>query len=55
MQHMLSYPLLEDPINLEAAEMFSNRPHAYREVVERCVKASQALERDCAGNKMDMM
>ncbi|XP_041914173.1 ubiquitin-conjugating enzyme E2 U-like isoform X2 [Alosa sapidissima] len=45
-QHILSYPVLEDPINLEAAEMFLKRPHIYREVVEQCVKASQALERE---------
>ncbi|XP_062407928.1 ubiquitin-conjugating enzyme E2 U-like [Sardina pilchardus] len=48
-QHILSYPVLEDPVNLEAADMFLKRPHMYREVVEQCVKASQALEREDVG------
>ncbi|XP_012672919.1 ubiquitin-conjugating enzyme E2 U-like [Clupea harengus] len=48
-QHVLSHPDLEDPVNLEAAEMFLNRPNAYREVVEQCVKTSQALEREDMG------
>lgn len=52
MQHVLSHPDLEDPVNLEAAEMFLNRPNAYREVVEQCVKTSQALEREDMGGKI---
>lgn len=31
--------------------MFLNRPHVYKEVVEQCVKASQAIEREDTAGK----
>nr|XP_033774178.1 ubiquitin-conjugating enzyme E2 U isoform X2 [Geotrypetes seraphini] len=42
-QVMLSNPIMENPVNLEAAEMQQNNPLLYRKVVFDCVRASKHL------------
>lgn len=41
---MLVNPDLNKPVNLEAAEMITRSPHAYRQMVLDCVLASQRVE-----------
>ncbi|XP_029468002.1 ubiquitin-conjugating enzyme E2 U-like [Rhinatrema bivittatum] len=42
-QVMLSNPVMENPVNVEAAEMLQNNTSHYRKVVFDCVRASQQL------------
>ncbi|XP_063075743.1 ubiquitin-conjugating enzyme E2 U-like [Engraulis encrasicolus] len=46
-QFVLAHPILDNPVNVEAAEMLMNKPHIYRKVVEQCVKTSQKLKQTC--------
>ncbi|XP_051868569.1 ubiquitin-conjugating enzyme E2 U-like isoform X2 [Pristis pectinata] len=43
-QVMLSNPVLENPINVEAAKMLMENPPRYREMVLECVRASRQLK-----------
>eukprot|EP00795_Rhopilema_esculentum_P013335 gene13335-4183_t len=44
LQTMLDHPVLENPVNVEAANMCNNRPKHYRQMVLDCVFASKRLE-----------
>ncbi|XP_043941494.1 ubiquitin-conjugating enzyme E2 U [Protopterus annectens] len=48
LQVMLSNPVIENAVNLEALEMMMKNPSQYRQMVLKCVKASQQLE--CASD-----
>ncbi|KAL2097760.1 hypothetical protein ACEWY4_006967 [Coilia grayii] len=52
-QYVLSHPILDNPVNVEAAEMLMNTPHIYRKVVEQCVKTSRALEQEDLATEAD--
>ena len=41
---MLDNPVLENPVNLEAATMFKKRPIQYKQMVLDCVFTSKRLE-----------
>ena len=41
---MLSNPVLDNAVNIEAARMFEVSPHAYQQMVSECIMASQKLE-----------
>ncbi|XP_078263637.1 ubiquitin-conjugating enzyme E2 U-like isoform X2 [Rhinoraja longicauda] len=43
-QVMLSNPVLENPVNVEAAQMLREDPAGYREIVLECVRASKQLK-----------
>lgn len=43
-QVMMSNPVLEDPVNVEAAQMLREDPAGYREIVVECVRASKQLK-----------
>ncbi|XP_069794439.1 ubiquitin-conjugating enzyme E2 U-like isoform X3 [Narcine bancroftii] len=43
-QVMLSNPILENPVNVEAARMLRENPQQYREMVFKCVTASKQLK-----------
>ncbi|KAL8604774.1 hypothetical protein ACOMHN_017733 [Nucella lapillus] len=44
LQALLSNPILNDAINLEAIDMMSQSPHTYGQMVVECVTASQRIE-----------
>ena len=41
---MLDNPVLDNPVNLEAATMFKKRPLQYKQMVLDCVFTSKQLE-----------
>ena len=41
---MLDNPVLENPVNLQAAKMFQSRPKRYRQMVFDSVVASKRVE-----------
>jgi len=41
---MLANPVLEDPINYEAANMIRTSPEAYNSIVAECVKYSRKID-----------
>ncbi|KAJ8306488.1 hypothetical protein KUTeg_017033 [Tegillarca granosa] len=43
-QNLLSSPVLQNPVNPEAAEMLIHSPRAYKQMVYDCVTASQRVE-----------
>ncbi|XP_069498095.1 ubiquitin-conjugating enzyme E2 U isoform X2 [Ambystoma mexicanum] len=43
-QAMLSNPILENAVNMEAVEMLKNEPAQYRKVVHECIRTSRELE-----------
>ncbi|XP_072254158.1 ubiquitin-conjugating enzyme E2 U-like, partial [Pyxicephalus adspersus] len=43
-QALLSNPVLEDFVNLEAADALLNRPELYRQMVLNCVKVSRQID-----------
>ncbi|XP_068095413.1 ubiquitin-conjugating enzyme E2 U isoform X2 [Hyperolius riggenbachi] len=43
-QALLSNPVMEDAVNLEAANMLLNKPAAYRQMVLGCVKVSRQID-----------
>ena len=43
-QVMLSNPVLENAVNLDAVQMLIHHPHAYKQMVQDCVSASQRVE-----------
>lgn len=43
-QHLLSNPVLDAPVNPDAAAMLINSPMTYRQTVHECVMASQRVE-----------
>ncbi|XP_078525310.1 ubiquitin-conjugating enzyme E2 U [Lissotriton helveticus] len=43
-QMMLSNPVLENAVNMEAAAMLKNNPSQYRKIVCECVRASREME-----------
>lgn len=43
-QNLLSNPILDGPVNPEAADMIVHSPHAYKQLVLDCVAASQRVE-----------
>lgn len=43
-QSMLSNPVLEDAVNSDAVQMLVHHPHAYKQMVQDCVSASQRVE-----------
>lgn len=44
LQSMLSNPVLEDAVNSDAVQMLVHHPHAYKQMVQDCVSASQRVE-----------
>ena len=46
---MLSNPVLENAVNLEAVTLLMNSPHAFKQMVQDCVVASQRVEGRLAG------
>jgi hypothetical protein len=44
LQNLLAYPELENPVNLEAASIFSTAPHLYEQLARDSVIASKRLE-----------
>lgn len=40
----MSNPVLENPVNVEAAQMLREDPAGYREIVVECVRASKQLK-----------
>nr|KAG5705309.1 hypothetical protein BaRGS_010760 [Batillaria attramentaria] len=40
---LLSTPNVENAVNMEAIQMMSEAPHAYRQLVLECVNASQRI------------
>ncbi|XP_077306683.1 ubiquitin-conjugating enzyme E2 U isoform X4 [Lithobates pipiens] len=52
LQTLLSNPVMEDFVNLEAADTLLNRPQEYRQMVLNCVKISRQIDagsfQDCA-------
>ncbi|KAM5147837.1 ubiquitin-conjugating enzyme E2 U isoform 1-T2 [Mantella aurantiaca] len=49
-QTLLSNPVMEDVVNLEAADVLFNRPEVYRDMVLNCVKISRQID---AGSVQD--
>ena len=47
LQTMLCNPVLEGAINMEAVEMLKHSPHAYGQMTQDCVAASQRVEGWC--------
>ncbi|KAM5147839.1 ubiquitin-conjugating enzyme E2 U isoform 2-T3 [Mantella aurantiaca] len=43
-QTLLSNPVMEDVVNLEAADVLFNRPEVYRDMVLNCVKISRQID-----------
>ena len=43
-QTLLSNPVLDQAVNMEAVQMISCSPHTYNQVVRDCVAASQRVE-----------
>ncbi|KAM4722954.1 ubiquitin-conjugating enzyme E2 U [Rhinophrynus dorsalis] len=52
-QALLSNPVMENAVHLEAAELLNSKPSIYRDIVLNCVKTSRLIESDGAvGNVM---